>query len=262
MKIALVFSLSLAGMAYASASHCPFPEVAVIVDGTPVHTYHHSGTTYLEANRGKEYAIRITNPTGWPIAVALSVDGLNTIDARHIEASAARKWVLGPYETITISGWQTNESHARRFYFTTEERSYGAWLGKTDNLGIISAVFFREKARSIERPIPGPGASTRCERDGNSAESKSRSSQQSESGAAATDADDYAATGIGRRVDHRVRWVRMDLEDRPFATVNLRYEFHPTLVRLGVLPPDANIDPLVRRGNARGFRDSVYCPEP
>ena len=68
------------------------------------------------------------------VAVALSVDGLNTIDARHTDASSARKWVLGPYEAVTIRGWQTNSAQARRFFFTTEDESYGGWLGKKENL--------------------------------------------------------------------------------------------------------------------------------
>ena len=67
----------------------------------------------------------------------MSVDGLNTIDARQTSAAGARKWVLDPYETVTISGWQTSRTEARRFEFTTEERSYGQALGKTANFGVI-----------------------------------------------------------------------------------------------------------------------------
>ena len=83
--------------------------------------------------------------------MALSVDGLNTIDARETTAADARKWVLGPYETVTISGWQTSQIEARRFEFTTEARSYGQALGKTANLGVISAVFFKERVPTIMR---------------------------------------------------------------------------------------------------------------
>ena len=81
--------------------------------------------------------------------MALSVDGLNTIDARETTAADARKWVLGPYQTVTISGWQTSQTEARRFEFTTEARSYGQALGKTANLGVISAVFFKERVPTI-----------------------------------------------------------------------------------------------------------------
>ena len=40
------------------------------------------------------------------VAVALSVDGLNTIDAKRTTSFDASKWILGPYETITLDGWQ------------------------------------------------------------------------------------------------------------------------------------------------------------
>jgi hypothetical protein len=48
------------------------PQIEVLIDGMAVPTYRHSGTTYLEALKGKEYAIRLTNPTGSRVAVALS----------------------------------------------------------------------------------------------------------------------------------------------------------------------------------------------
>ena len=120
-----------------------------IVDGARQPRYAHDGRWYVEARKGREYAIRLRNPYAVRVAVALSVDGLNTIDARETTAADARKWVLGPYETVTISGWQTSQTEARRFEFTTEARSYGQALGKTANLGVISAVFFKERVSAI-----------------------------------------------------------------------------------------------------------------
>ena len=79
---------------------------------------------------------------------------------------------------------------------------------------------------------------------------------------AAPAADEYAATGIGRRTDHAVRQVFLDLEPTPAASVSIRYEYRAQLVRLGVLPPvQAARDPLDRRERARGF-DGSFCPEP
>ena len=121
-------------------------EVEVIVNGVPQRRYAHDGRWYVEALKGREYAIRMRNPYPVRVAVALSVDGLNTIDARHTAAADGRKWVIEPFKTITISGWQVNRAEARRFEFTTEARSYGQALGLTDNLGVISAVFFKERA--------------------------------------------------------------------------------------------------------------------
>jgi len=116
------------------------PQIEILVDGAPRPQYPARGTRYVEALKGREYEIRLTNPYPVRVAVALAVDGLNTIDARHTSAAAARKWGLGPHESVTIRGWQTSLSHARRFTFTTEERSYGQSLGQTADLGVISGI--------------------------------------------------------------------------------------------------------------------------
>src|SRR5687768_1574610 len=74
------------------------PKMTVLVGGTPRQEYVHHGTTYIEALRGRDFTIQLRNPTGYRVAVALSVDGLNTIDARRTDAWSATKWVLEPYE--------------------------------------------------------------------------------------------------------------------------------------------------------------------
>lgn len=233
----------------------PVADVDILVGGVPQHRYAHHGRWYVEALKGREYAIRLRNPFGVRVAVALSVDGLNTIDARQTTATDARKWVLDPYETVTISGWQTSRTDARRFEFTTEARSYGQALGRTDNLGVVSAVFFKERvavvsrgrAERIERRAEAPQAAV--PQDASAAAEKSRA------------ADEYAATGMGRRTDHAVTEVWLDLEATPARTVNIRYEFRAQLVRLGIVPLSPAIDPLERRERARGF-ESGFSPEP
>src|SRR5262245_474437 len=57
-------------------------DLEVLVEGRPVAEYFARGRTYIEALRGAEYELRIRNPSGERVAVALSVDGLNTIDAK------------------------------------------------------------------------------------------------------------------------------------------------------------------------------------
>jgi hypothetical protein len=188
--------------------------------------------------------------------VALSVDGLNTIDARQTSAAAARKWVLDPYETVTIRGWQTSQTEARRFEFTTEERSYGHALGKTENLGLISAVFFRERASS--RTLD-PSADSRAKRAEPMMPAPSEN-QRSAAGARKAD-EEYAATGMGQRTGHAVVQVSMELEDAPALAVNIRYEFRPQLVRLGIVPPASGAGVLQRRERAEGF-EAGFCPEP
>jgi hypothetical protein len=236
IAIIVVTALGIAPRAFAG--------LEVVVDGERRAEYVDHGTTYVEAIRGREYSLRISNPYPYRVAVALAVDGLNTIDAKHTSGLAASKWVLEPYQSTEISGWQVSDSTARRFFFTGERNSYGAALGLTDNLGAIEAIFYRERRREVLAPqskvAPPPAPASR---DAAAME-------------APTD-DDYAATGMGDRTRHDVEQVDIDLDPNPVATFRIRYEFRPQLVRLGVLSKSRA--PLERREKARGFE---YCPEP
>ena len=236
-------------------------EVDVLVGGRSLAAYYARGRTYVEALEGAEYELRIRNPLPERVAVALSVDGLNTIDARHTSPWNASKWVIEPYGTITIGGWQMSSERARRFYFTNERDSYGAKLGQTANLGVIAAVFFRERRR-MPAPItpPRPIYKDDSERS-EGAPSPSAPSTRSQADQAARQKaapdDDYAATGIGRSVRNDVRWVNMDLDSQPAAEITVRYEYYSALLRLGVVPRPYSEDSLQRREQSRGF-----SPEP
>lgn len=254
-------------------------DVEVLIEGRPAQDYFARGRRYVEAARNAEYELRIRNPLPVRVAVALSVDGLNTIDARHTGSWAASKWVIEPYQTITVGGWQMSTERARRFYFTRERDSYAAKLGRASDLGVITAVFFREQT---PRPIPlqrGGIDNAPREREERSEErsaesradisapgeraEKSKSRRQPGRVAAPTVDDDYAATGIGRSVRNDVRWVNLNLDSRPAAEVTIRYEYYDALVRLGVLPrPRPYEDTLRRRERARGFEDGRFSPEP
>jgi hypothetical protein len=259
----------------------PF-EVEVLVGGVPLAKYAAHGRLYVEATQGAEYEIRVRNPLPVRVAVALSVDGLNTIDARRSTARDASKWVIRPHGTITVGGWQVSQSRARRFYFTNERDSYAGKLGRPEDVGIITAVFFRERESYSEVvPRPRPLGTPRAERGegGDGAKRRQAPPASAENSARADGAgqargrvgtvapapedDEYAATGIGRSVDYSVRWVQLDLEDHASAQVTIRYEYRPALVRLGILPRrHAEPDPLRRRERARGFEEPRYSPEP
>jgi hypothetical protein len=256
-SLAAAALLGISGSSHAASQPAGSPGVEILVNGVAQPRYAHGGRWYVEALKGREYAIRLRNPYPVRVAVALSVDGLNTIDARETSAGSARKWVLGPYQTVTIAGWQTSRTHARAFEFTTEERSYGQALGKTGNLGIISAVFFRERAPRYS--LRQDGAERRAQEGAPSAPPPSAAAGASSARAGKAEADDYAATGMGRRTNHAVEHVRLDLEDAPAARVDIRYEYRPQLARLGILP-DRQEDPLRRRERARGFEPG-FAPE-
>jgi hypothetical protein len=256
----------------------------VLVNGSPRSELAARGTVYVEALKGRDYALRLSNSTGRRVAVALSVDGLNTIDAKHTSSRDARKWVLAPYETVVIPGWQVNNSVSRKFVFTGERGSYGAALGKTEDLGVIEAVFFREKLPYRAGPWSEGQEDRRIslnEKDGRPgapddgtprgaaqapapsesvARDQSQKSSFTDSSAAGSKlADEYAATGMGNRTRFGIEHVDIDLENEPAAVVRLRYEFRPQLIALGVLPRNPDSSRIAHRERARGFED--FCPE-
>lgn len=208
-------------------------ELDVLVDGRALSEYQESGRIFVDALQGAEYELRLRNPLPDRVAVALSVDGLNSIDAEQTSAWNASKWVIEPYQTITISGWQMSSERARRFYFTTERDSYAAKLGRKANLGVITAVFFREKGR----PIPITKGEVDTSGPVPAAEPQLRAEASRDSTARA--GNSKAATGIGRSVRHDVRTVDMDLDSHAAAELTIRYQFS--------------------REYSRGGR---YCPEP
>jgi hypothetical protein len=232
--------------------------LGVLVGGDNRPEYYSRGTVYIEALRGTTYELRITNPTPYRVAVALSVDGLNTIDAKHTAASKASKWVLDPYESTVISGWQVSGSAARRFFFTGERRSYGAALGQTDNLGVIEAVFYQERHPiAYEQPSRGVEDMPMERKDALSGQLAPSAAAREESKSNGL-SDDYAATGMGSRTNHHVESVDVDLDPTPVASVRIRYEFRQQLVKMRILEPSQS--PIERRERARGF--GTYCPQP
>lgn len=274
----------VAGYATAASQLAPVAPVAetngfsveVLIDGRPTSEYAARGRRYIEALANAEYELRIRNPTGNRVAVALAVDGMSTIDAQHTSAWKAKKWVIEPYGTIHVRGWQMSADNARRFYFTTERDSYGAKIGQAQNLGVIAAVFFRERRPVTIMPvIPGgreerPAKSRDDRRTGeapSSSESAGTSANRDAAKSRGTNTypppdDQSAATGIGRHIQNGVTWIKMDLDQRPVAEITIRYEYRDALVRLGILPRSVSRpEVLNRRERAEGF-EPKYCPEP
>jgi hypothetical protein len=256
---ALFLAAALAQAADAFALERDGYTMEILVGGTPVDEYAARGRSYVEALKNREYSVRLCNRTAGRIAVALSVDGLNSIDARTSTAREARKWILGPYETITLDGWQVSSETARRFFFTTEAKSYGSWLGETQNLGIVAAAVFREK----QPPISLDQAPMLQREESRSRGKESGRQSAAPEAAAPMGLTDGAATGIGEKTSHPVREVSFDSEDSPAAVLELRYEYRDSLVRLGVLPAFEPFgDALSRRERARGFENPGFAPDP
>src|SRR5258707_5896407 len=177
--------------------------VNVLLDDAHRAEYVHRGTVYIEAVRGASYSLRLPNPTPYRVAVALSVDGLNTLDAKHTDPRSAAKWVLEPYESTVISGWQVSDQAARNFFFTGERHSYGASLGQTENLGVIEAVYFRERRHEVSTYQPWRPDDKDAEKSESAAGGRlpkpvpaPNAAEPSRKTAREEGVDDYAATGM------------------------------------------------------------------
>ena len=279
--LALLFAGAAAGLLAAELHRF---ELSVLVDGCSTEEYPFQDRTYIEAVRGKSFSLRLHNPTAQRVAVALSVDGLNVLDAKRTTAAQAAKWILAPGQTVEIPGWQVSGETSRKFFFTDTPRSYANWIGDTRNVGTIEAVFFREKGRAPqavahepfrrlreetappEGGVPGgvaggvPGTSagdsvTSAPSAGSRAKAPSSADLAKPS---APDADRFAATGIGERTRFAVQWVSFEEDPIPTASIALRYEFRRELVRLGVLSGEGD---LHARDRGRGF-ERPYAPDP
>ena len=168
----LLLALGFAGLAgpLAAAEQNGF-QLSVRIDGAAAEEYAARDRVYIEALKGREFVVRLSNPGPERVAVALSVDGRNVIDAKRTSALDATKWILAPGQTIDIPGWQISGAAARKFFFTETSKSYAKWLGDTTNVGTIEAVFFREKRRppvvmrkdAVDEPTREAGASGRLE---------------------------------------------------------------------------------------------------
>lgn len=176
---------------------------------------------YVQARRGQEYGIRITNHSGERLAFVVAVDGRNIISGKRSKLkSNERKYVLGPYESATYRGWRTGRNRVNEFFFTDEDNSYSAAFDDYSAMGVIAVAAFRDADRREYEEVykyesrkrsAAPGASSRSDRDSSA-----------------------PGTGYGDEHYSRSRRVRFDAERRAAATYLFKYEWRETLCDMGV----------------------------
>ena len=240
-------------------------DVQILVDGRPLATRYIGGRCFVDAVPGADYELRLTNPLPVRVAVALSVDGLNAIDARQSDAWDASKWLIRPHQTLTVSGWQVSTERARRFYFTTERDSYAARLGRPADFGVVRAVFFRERQSPLV--IAPRTAGSSADREGLRMAGSLASPRQTEGLQRWRDGDrrfgyegGRAATGLGRPAGSEVDVVDMRLERLPVGEVEIHYAYPPSWDRPETWPPLGPESGIPPRGGST--KDPRFCPEP
>ena len=231
-------------------------EVEIIVDGArqPLTRTTGAGTSSAEGTR---YAIRLRNPYAVRVAVALSVDGLNTIDARETTATHARKWVLGPpaRHNQRVADEPARGAPLRIYHRGPLVRSGPRQDGEPGgNLRcLLQGAGPREHARHVGRREGrrGQPAGAGAAREGGCSRPRPARGQTKSSPPPAWAAGPTTPS-------RRCGWTS---KMHPRQGSNIRYEFRPQLVRLGILPPAQTADPLQRREQAPGFEPG-FSPEP
>jgi hypothetical protein len=187
--------------------------------GARYREFSQTGQARLQVRPEEEYSIIISNPLPVRVGVAVSIDGLNSIDGKRSSPRNARKWILEPNSSMTIDGWQTNSSTLRKFVFTKQDAAYAQWKeskeGKpyTKNLGVIGVAWFwnsDELERALHPPQPfADEAYNKAEIASGNDKRRMKAPAAMPSAAAA---EDRAGTGMGRQQSNHVTEV----------------EFHPT----------------------------------
>lgn len=191
----------------------------------------------LKVRPNEEYSIVVRNPLPVRAAVAVTIDGLNSIDGKRTTARSSRKWMVEPHSSITIAGWQTSKQTLRKFLFTEQPESFAQWREEKDgkaftrNLGVIGVAWFWNSAEldaALHPPQPfieDKDVSTTAKRS----EAAPSSAPSASRGKAAAAADESrAGTGMGKEQKNRVTEVAFEENTGMYSVkdvLKIFYEF-------------------------------------
>jgi len=227
-----------AGMA---GAHAPSPVIIEIVgpDGgtfreIPVRSRDGALRSYLQAEKGARYEVRVRNTSGERVGLVIAVDGRNIISGGKSElARNEPMYVLDGWGVQSYAGWRASLQAVNEFYFTEWQDSYAEAFGDRSARGVIAVAVFREV------PPPAPVYQPYMEgREKRAADASAPPSAHSSGGAKSENSarrDQSAGTGYGdRRVDPAVR-VDFVAQSNPDSRHFIKYEWRETLCRRHVI---------------------------
>ena len=111
--------------------------------------------SYLQAEKGARYQVRVRNTTGERLGLVIAVDGRNIINGAKSElARAEPMYVLDAWDTQNYAGWRANLDAINEFYFTDWSDSYAEAFGDRSARGVIAVAVYGEVAPP--RPVYQP----------------------------------------------------------------------------------------------------------
>jgi hypothetical protein len=225
----------LASWVAAAQAHSPSPVSIEIVapDGSnfreiPVDSRDGALRSYVQAERGARYQVRVHNATGARLGLVIAVDGRNIINGRKSElARGEPMYVIGAGDTQDYAGWRASLDAINEFYFTDWKDSYAEAFGDRSARGVIAIAVYREV------PPPPPVAQPYLEdRRQGGADAASPSAEKS---ASRSRRDESVGTGYGERREDHVRAVEFVAETDADTRHFIKYEWRETLCRKHVI---------------------------
>ena len=202
---------------------------------------------YLEAKKGENYEIVITNSTPERVGVVIGVDGRNIITGKRSElGNNEAMYIVNAYESVRCDGWRTSNDQVHRFYFTDEPDSYTVkTFGDSSAMGVIAVAVYREKQQPrplLEQKLDGFAAP---------APPSSKKPQSADRALA----KESAGTGFGDAQYSPVITVQFEPERDPVQKTLAKYEWREVLCRKGILSCNQQL------GN-RLWDEDGYAPYP
>jgi hypothetical protein len=203
---------------------------------------------YLEAKNGEKYGIIIRNRTTERIGVVIAVDGRNIISGKQSNLqNNEMMYIVEAWGATRLDGWRTSQDQVNRFYFTDATDSYTIkTFGDSSALGVIAMAVYKEK--------PQPKLMYKQKSEAPAAAGAAREMESKKSADRAL-ANESAGTGFGEAQYSPVITVQFEPERTPMQKTLVKYEWHDTLCRKGILPCGQ------QHGN-RLWDENQYAPYP
>ena len=194
--------------------------------------------SWLQAEKGARYELRVRNTTAERLGLVVTVDGRNIISGERSElARSEPMYVLDAWVTQSYSGWRASLEAVNEFYFTDWKDSYAEAFGDRSARGVIAIAVYREVPPPAPVYQPRPHSERPRERVADADAEAAAGAPRSQAGNARR--DESAGTGYGeRRVDHAVR-VEFTAQAGPDSRHFIKYEWRETLCRKQVLDCDS-----------------------
>ncbi len=123
-------------------------EFDVIVHGSSAKEYYHNGSYYIEGKEDTRFSLRMRNNSNHRVLFVPTVDGLSIMNGKEASFKSSG-YIVGAYDSLTISGWRTSDNNVAEFFFATPKKSYASKMGRGGNMGVIGCAVFKEK-RPVE----------------------------------------------------------------------------------------------------------------